>query len=119
MVSLVSQKKTFVLFGTRQGEIGTENPPGERQVAYYRRWSNLLSCLAAKAFASLLERRSDLGGGGRVPSVCTRCLVTPGTRCVSERKREKKCQLSGSIQLNEESTTMNLFRSDLVLESVR
>ena len=40
------------------------------QVACYRRWSSLLSCSAAKAFAtSLLERRSDPGAGGRVPSV--------------------------------------------------
>ena len=39
------------------------------QVACYRRWSSLLSCLAAKAFAtSLLERRGDPGAGGRVPS---------------------------------------------------
>ena len=40
------------------------------QVAYYRRWSSLLSCAAAKAFAtSLLERRGDPGAGGRFPSV--------------------------------------------------
>ena len=28
--SRLAKKKTFVLFGTRQGEVGTENPPGER-----------------------------------------------------------------------------------------
>ena len=40
------------------------------QVACYRRWSSLLSCSAAKAFAtSLLERRFDPGAGGRAFSV--------------------------------------------------
>ena len=40
------------------------------QVAWYRRWCNLLACSAAKAVAvSLLEKRGDPGAGGRLPSV--------------------------------------------------
>ena len=39
------------------------------EVAWFRRWSNILSCAAARAFAdSLLEVRGAGGAGGNVPS---------------------------------------------------
>ena len=39
------------------------------EVAWFRRWSNILSCAAARAFAdSLLEVRGAGGAGGDVPS---------------------------------------------------
>ena len=43
---------------------------GSARAAWYRRWSSLLACSAAKAFAtSLLEQRGSPGAGGRLPSV--------------------------------------------------
>ena len=39
------------------------------EVAWFRRWSNILSCAAARAFAdSLLEVRGAGGAGGNAPS---------------------------------------------------
>ena len=39
------------------------------KVAWFRRWSNILSCAAARSFAdSLLEVRGAGGAGGNVPS---------------------------------------------------
>ena len=43
---------------------------GSAQAAWSRRWSSLLACPSAKAFAtSLLEMRGDPGAGGHLPSV--------------------------------------------------
>ena len=51
-----------------RGDDRDATPPG--MVAWYRRWSSVLMCAAAKAFATfLLEKRGDPGAGGRLPSI--------------------------------------------------
>ena len=61
------ETQTLVQCLAPQGTVCDENP---LQVTYYRRWSSLLFCSAAKALAiSLLEQRGDPGAGGYVPSV--------------------------------------------------
>ena len=49
--------------------LGTFPAQTSVEVAWFRRWSNILSCAAARAFAdSLLEVRGAGGAGGNVPS---------------------------------------------------
>ena len=64
------ETKTFLQCLADKAETAPKILKASVQVAWYRRWSSILTCAAAKAFAtSLLERRGDPGAGGRLPSV--------------------------------------------------
>ena len=78
------ETQTFVLcLAQHKAKSAPKILQASAQVAYYRRWSSLMSCSAAKAFATSLLNVEVTQEQEDVSLLCTRCLVTLGTRSVS------------------------------------